>query len=213
MLNPLTRKILETIPYPVFSATGLGLLTAGSDDSTYALAKRAVAQGDLLSLRRGLYALPPLFRVAPLDPYLAAQEIYGPSYVSLEAALSLHGWIPEAVHTITCVTNRLPRDFETPLGLYSYRHSRQKALYAGVTLTNAPNGQTLMLATPLKALADYVETKGLTWNSCAPLVESLRIEPSQLGELRIHDFEELEGNYRQPRVRRFLAGIRKELAR
>ena len=69
------------------------------------------------------------------------------------------------------------------------------------------------MAKPLKALADYVASRGLDWTDSSPLVESLRIDEDNLETLETEDFEELEGVYKSARARKFLAGLRKELAK
>jgi len=70
-----------------------------------------------------------------------------------------------------------------------------------------------MIASALKALADYVYLHKLDWVSVEPVVSSLRVEEEQLRELTLDDFEALEGNYAGRRVNRFLAGVKKELIR
>ena len=52
-----------------------------------------LAQGDLVRVRKGLYVFGERYRHGPLDRILLANLVYGPSYVSLEYALSYHGLI------------------------------------------------------------------------------------------------------------------------
>ncbi|GAB1483560.1 hypothetical protein MASR2M78_23760 [Treponema sp.] len=68
-----------------------------------------------------------------------------------------------------------------------------------------------MLASPLKALSDYVYYKRLDWTSIDPLIESLRIEEDQIAELIQADFDEIEGNYTSLRDRRFLEAFQKDV--
>ncbi len=210
-MNRLTKSIIENLPNPVFSVHDLAVLEPSSDNIRHALVKRAVADGDLIIIRRGLYALSSLYRKVDINAFSVAQLIYGPSYISLESALSAHGWIPEGVRDIISVTCRLPKDFDTPLGHFSYVRVTQKTLYAGVRRVTNDAGMTWLIASPLKALADYVYSRRLDWTSIDPLINSLRIEEEQLAELVQGDFDELEGNYTSVRVRRFLEGIRKEV--
>jgi hypothetical protein len=210
-MNRLTKSIIEKLSNPVFSVHDLAVLEPSSDNTRHALVKRAVADGDLIIIRRGLYALSPLYRKNDISAFSLAQLIYGPSYISLESALSAHGWIPEGVRDIVSVTFRLPKDFDTPLGHFSYVRVTQKTLYAGVRRVANEAGMTWLIASPLKALADYVYCRRLDWTSVDPLIKSLRIEEEQLAELVQADFDELEGNYTSVRVRRFLEGIKKEV--
>lgn len=210
-MNRLTKSIIENLSNPVFSVHDLAVLEPSSDNIRHALVKRAVADGDLLIIRRGLYALSPLYRKIDISAFSVAQMVYGPSYISLESALSAHGWIPEGVRGIVSVTCRLPKDFDTPIGHFSYIRVTQKTLYAGIKRVTNDAGMSWMIASPLKALADYVYCRRLDWTSVDPLIKSLRIEEEQLGELVQADFDELEGNYTSVRVRRFLEGIKKEV--
>jgi len=212
-MNRLTKSIIENLPNPVFSVHDLAVLEPSSDNIRHALVKRAVADGDLIIIRRGLYALSPVYRKVDINVFSAAQLIYGPSYISLESALSIHGWIPEGVRDIVSVTSRLPKDFDTPIGHFSYIRVTQKTLYAGVRRITNDDGTTWLIASPLKALADYVYCRKLDWTSVEPLIKSLRIEDDQLSELVQADFDEVEVNYTGVRVRRFLEGIKKEVLR
>lgn len=125
-MNRLTKRIIENIPNPFFSVHDLTVLEASSDNTRHALVKRAVADGDMIIIRRGLYALASVYRKANIKTFSVAQLIYGPSYISLESALSAHGWIPEGVRDIVSVTSRLPKDFDTPIGHFSYIAFRSK---------------------------------------------------------------------------------------
>lgn len=114
-MNRLTKSIIENIPNPVFTVHDLAVLEPSSENIRHALVKRAVADGDLIIIRRGLYALSPLYRKNDINAFSVAQLVYGPSYISLESALSTHGWIPEGVRDIVSVTSRLPKNFDTSI--------------------------------------------------------------------------------------------------
>lgn len=176
-----------------------------------ALLKRAVASGEVWRVRRGLYCLSTQYLKQPIDPLGLAQRIHGPSYISLESALSYHGWIPEAVHAITCASLQRSREFSTPLGLFSFVRVPQLDFFGGVSRASGEGGDNFFLATPLKALSDYVYVCRRDWYSAGPLVESLRVDEEALAGLTSEMFDEVAPLYRSARVRRFLAGLRKEL--
>ena len=75
---------------------------------------RMIHAGQLLRLRRGLYATR-----SDIHPYCLAASIYGPSYVSFETALSFHGLIPDAVYEIMSATLKRAKEFEKR---YIYSH-------------------------------------------------------------------------------------------
>jgi predicted transcriptional regulator of viral defense system len=118
---------------------------------------RLLASGAIVRLKKGLYCFGEAFRKEPLSREYLANLIYGPSYVSLEYALSHHGLIPERVETVTSVTTRRSRDFETPFGTFSYRMLKGPRYAVGAILETA--GKTpFLVASPEKALADKVWT-------------------------------------------------------
>lgn len=210
-MNRLVKAILEYVPVPVFTTLEISSLVPGSANTRYSLVKRAIAAGDIIRIKRGLYTLAPLYRKGTLNPFSVSQMILTLSYISLETALSNCGWIPEAVRTITAVTNRTATEFMTPIGHFTYEKVPQKILFAGVERMQDASGNVWFQATPLKALADYVYLHGFDWTSSQPLIESLRIDGDSLREITKADFIELEGNYTNHRVIRFLEGLKKEL--
>jgi len=175
------------------------------------LLKRAVASREVWRIHRGLYGLSDRYTKGKINPLEVAQRVHGPSYISLETALSQHGWIPEGVQAVTSVILGRSRTFHTPVGLFSFTRVPQRRLLAGVRRVSAERGGAFFLATPLKALADHVYAQKLDWRSAAPVVESLRIEEQSLAELTGELFDEVLSAYKPGRVRRFLAGLRKDL--
>ncbi|MBI2347014.1 MAG: hypothetical protein HYV03_09120, partial [Deltaproteobacteria bacterium] len=77
-MERLVDIIRRSIPQDSFSDAELMTLLAGTQDRRYGLIKRAIAQGDLVHLRRGLYCLAEPHRRHPLNLFALAQKIYGP---------------------------------------------------------------------------------------------------------------------------------------
>ena len=149
---------------------------------------RWLASGDLLSLRRGLYLLGPLWREEPLSLPLVANVMFGPSYVSLEFALSAHGLIPENVVTITSVTTRRSRDMATPVGRFSYSHLPLQLYGLDVRFEQNIDGTSYLMASPTQALCDLLvlsrRMKSASTKAMREyLFEDLRIEPEELASL------------------------------
>ncbi len=112
-------------------------------------------QGLLLQLRRGLYILGKTERkIEPSRPYLAAQ-IYQPSYVSLEYALSRYGLIPERVADVTSVTTRKTARFANDFGTFTYQ-TVKPAAFRGFIAQKDESGLSYFIAEPEKAVADFV---------------------------------------------------------
>lgn len=104
--------------------------------------------------------------------FYCANAIYGPSYVSLESALSIHGFIPEGVFQVTSCTTLKTNTFETPLGVFSYRNLKPE-LFFGYHLQQW-NGHHYAIAGPEKTIIDYLylhriespeELESLRWNT------------------------------------------------
>jgi len=69
------------------------------------------------------------------------------------------------------------------------------------------------MASPIKALADYVHVHRKDWVSLEPVFEDLRIDPEEMKTVSLDEIGLLLANYSSTRVARFLRGVRKELGR
>ncbi len=209
-MNILVEKIIENVPSDVFSDTTLKQLVKGSNASRYGLVKRAIQSGQIVHLRRGLYALSDKFRRKPFNLYEIAQKIYGPSYVSCESALAHHGWIPEAVYTITNISSKRSVEFKTQVGIFSYFHISSNSFLAGVRRVESEAGAFLM-ATPWRALLDYMYIHKKKWLSLEPLINDLRIDEDKFQNVDFRVLEELYLAIRSARIQNFIKNIKKEL--
>ena len=152
-----------------------------------------LAKGDLVGVRRGLYVVGESYRTGSISRELLANLIYGPSYVSLDYALSYHGLIPERVEDVTSVTTGKARRFQTPFGVFTYRPQPLDRYASGLTLAGELPGRYL-IASPEKALVDKVwcdkRFKPTRINDFAAyLFEDLRIDADRLATLdpaRLH---------------------------
>jgi hypothetical protein len=209
----ITQLAIEKAQRSIFTREDAAFWAGSEGAALNSLLKRAVKAGEVVRYRQGVYGLAPRFKRETVHPFELAQYLHGPSYLSLECALSHHGWIPEAVFTVTCVTQARSRSFQTPLGLFSFTRIPQELFFAGVQREMTPGGGAYLMATPLKALADYVYVHRPEWNTLASACESLRIEEGELDGLDGGMFEELEGVYRERLVLEFLDNVRKEVMR
>lgn len=211
-MKTITEIALERARNGVFTLEEVNCWVAGSPDRQYSLLKRAMNAGEVLRIRSGLYCLAPRYLSAKPNPLVLAERIYGPSYISLETALSYHGWIPEAAYAVTSASLPRSTEFDTPVGFFTYTHVPQQTLLADVQRVEAgKSGESFLIASPLKAVADYVYVHKCNWTSARPLFESLRIEEDCLAETTPGSIDRLHANYRSKRVKRFLKGLRREL--
>lgn len=210
-MQTITEMALERAREGVFTRDQTAHWVGGRGARLDALLKRALAKNEIHRVHRGLYCLDYRYTRQRVDPLELAQRIHGPSYVSLETALSHHGWIPEGVRAITCAAVGRSRTFDTPFGLFRFTSVPKRRFFGAVRRVHGSNGEAFFLATPLAALADLVYVRKHDWRSVEPLVESLRIEEEDLEELGSDDFDEALDAYRPGRVHRFLLGLRRDL--
>jgi len=114
---------------------------------------RWTADGTVVQLRRGLYALGEPYQIVEPDPYELSNALVPGSYVSLETVLASHGLIPESVFVTTAVTTGRTGSRKTPLGTFAYQHVRPE-LFWGYEPVEVGDGRTAFVATPEKALLD-----------------------------------------------------------
>ncbi|MBI1869699.1 MAG: hypothetical protein HYS07_00735 [Chlamydiae bacterium] len=206
----LIDTILERISEDVISDDVLSVLIAKTKASRYGLVNRAIAHGDLVHIRQGLYLLAERYRRRRVNLFELAERIYGPSYVSLESALSYHGWIPEAVYEVTSASMKRSREFHAPIGTFSFKSVSKNAFYVGVE--RVVRDQTIFfMANPWKALIDYIYVYKKDWKSLKPVRESLRVEDEFLNEVDPELLDELLESYGSQRVEKFILGIQKEI--
>ena len=199
-------KIIKSAELPgVITSSDLIHLIEGTSARRQALIKRALANGDLVQIRRGLYMINKIFQDKKTDSFELAQWIYGPSYISFESALSHWQLIPEAVYTVTSASSRRSVEFKTPLGVFSYVRIPFSPLFTGVQRYSKGNS-VFFMAKPWRALCDYVYASKKMW-AIKELVEFLRLE--DLPPLAKRDLVVLNKFYRNRRVNRFLNTVNK----
>ncbi len=202
-MNRLTKHFFHARS-KLFTFSDAAVALGRSSQSRHGLIKRAIAAGDILKLRRGLYCLAPKYQQHRIDTYAISQHLYGPSYISFESALSYHGWIPEAVYTCTNACMKPSKELTTPLGMFSYKRVLQKTLYLGVEQCRDQQGNQFFMASPAKALADYVYIHKPNWKTIYDVINSLRIDIEDLNSVQPAELMALAANDTIGRVRTFL---------
>lgn len=148
--------------------------------------------GELQSLRRGLYIPGPEADLPGPEPFLMANHLRGPSYVSLESALSYWGIIPERVYEISSVTLKTSKVYNTSVGRFSYRHLSAPYYSFGIRSVQFGDQQTAMVATCEKAICDkIVLTAGVLLRSQSQtrdfLLEDMRMDEDMLRNLNVSE--------------------------
>jgi hypothetical protein len=116
---------------------------------------RWAKKGDIVPLRKGMYAFPPEEATSAPEILTIANRLYEPSYISMEYALSLYELIPEYVPTVTSVTTRKTMSFENALGKFSYQHVVPRA-FRGFRQEKQAHDRQVFVAEPEKAVLDFL---------------------------------------------------------
>lgn len=143
----------------------------------------------LIRVKKGIYIFGKNFARQPYSSEVLANMIYGPSYVSLEWACQYYRLIPEKVTTVTSITTQRSKQFQTPLGLFTYNHLPLQVFSVGVTLIKLSDNQQALIATKEKALSDLLVLRRGGFSSKKhfkeTLFEDLRIDEEDLDTLNI----------------------------
>ncbi len=140
----------QLAPLTVFSPQDIALLDPSYRRETLYDWERA---GKVVKLRNKHYIFADE-ELRNVDYYLVSNELYEPSYVSLELALNHYGIIPESVSIFTACTTKKTQEFETPVGTFRYR-SLRPALFFGYDLLPVRERQ-VKIASLEKAVLDML---------------------------------------------------------
>ena len=107
----------------------------------------------LQKIRNSWYRL----KEAPLDSdtlFFISNQIYQPSYISLETAMSHYGFIPEGVFKVTAVSTLKTNNFQTVIGNFGYQNIKP-SLYFGYLMVPFGNFY-FKIAAPEKTILDFL---------------------------------------------------------
>ena len=113
-------------------------------------------KGDLIRLKQGVFVVHPDLSGHQLSLFLIGNNLYGPSYISLQSALRYYGLIPEFVFTTCSMTMKPSQIFYNSLGRFEYVHISEEAFPIGIKEMTFNDGYSVLMATPEKALCDLI---------------------------------------------------------
>ena len=160
----------------------------GLKDSTIdTYISRFLKYKEIYRLKNGLYVSADFFDENRNDisySFYLANVIRTPSYVSSWAALQYYNLTTEAIHSVTSVTTKVTRDYQTKVGNFAYQ-SINKELFSEFLL--AKGKFEVFIASPSKALFDllYFRTnqfRGVPLEKIKALAEDLRIDIDEMGK-------------------------------
>lgn len=137
-------------------------------------------KGLLQKVRNGWYVLNEN-GVSEPHRFSISNQIYKPSFISLESALSWYGLIPEGVFITTAISSRKTQRFEGDLGVFTYQ-SLPACCMVGFQFVESLDW-SFKIAKPEKALVDYLHLHP-EYSTLAD-IESLRLNPVAMESLNV----------------------------
>ncbi|CDZ81573.1 hypothetical protein BN1013_02109 [Candidatus Rubidus massiliensis] len=204
------KDVLKKIKTPyVDTQTLLVLLQEYKKPREYI--RRKVINGELIRLKNGFFLIRDKIETeaGTTIPYeLVANLLYGPSYVSLEWALSFYGMIPEKVYTISSMTLGRNKLFKTSIGDFAYHALSEKCYDVGITQKkNSDFIGSFFIATPEKAIIDTISKtcKGLNkYELKDELLLSQRMDEEAITQLDKKLLEQIAKVYKSRSVDNFI---------
>lgn len=216
-METLTKAIVQAgWSNRILTEAQLARVLDGTPQRRYNLVNRALHRGELVRLRRARYMLVPRLAGQLPHPFVVAQALRPGSYVSLESALSYHGWIPEAVPLTLSVTHGRRGDEIATKEMGTFRYY-PLALNRGYFLECVDRivltGQAALLAQPLRALLDRFCLHKQEWPGLDALRQGLRIEEEVLATIRAESLEPLRQIYKHQRMQRLIDQMQEEISK
>jgi len=198
-------QLAKHIPRSVFTHEQIEAVLYPHVNNVNAKIAYMVKKGELLRLKKGVYAFANGYQTDPVDMISAANILYTPSYVSFEYALSYYGLIPERVHEITSATMRMKKVFATPIGRFSYKVVPLQAYAIGVDWFYDDVHGGKLIATAEKALCDKIRSdRGIgrlsRMKMAIYLEQDLRIDMEMFYQLDPTLFEAIAAAYGSPNL-------------
>jgi predicted transcriptional regulator of viral defense system len=173
---------LKALPYfnkDTLYQLGEQLKLESSTIDTYI--SRFLKYKDILRLKNGLYVTTDFFEKNKSDisySFYLANIIRTPSYVSSWAALQYYNLTTEAIHSITSITPKVTRKYQTKAGNFVYQ-SIKKDIFSDFSLVEGKFN--FYIASPAKALFDLLyfrtrQLKGIKLEDIEKIVEDLRVD-------------------------------------
>jgi len=210
-------RLRRAIPTEEFDYTLLTSLLSGYSGVRQKI-HQLLRSGVIVRVKKGLYVFGPEYTHTAVCKEVLANLIYGPSCISLEYALAFHGLIPERVETITSITPKKDKVFDTPLGRFTYRYLVLEKYAEGIGQVWIDDKHPVLMATIEKALCDYISLNKVPIltgyrETREFLEEDLRIDPSHWARFNLIELRRLNRIYRNKNIEQILEVLDQEAHR
>jgi predicted transcriptional regulator of viral defense system len=198
------KNLLEQLkPLPYFSKNTvyqLGKQLELKDSTVNTYISRFLKSKEIIQLKKGFYVTTDFFERNKNDvsySFYLANIIRTPSYVSSWTALQYYDLTTEAIYSITSVTPKVTRNYQTKAGNFSYQ-SIKKDLFSGFSI--AKGKFDFFIASPSKALFDllYFRTNQFRSKSAKnikALIEELRVDIDEMDKNEQKNFYTMMKKY------------------
>jgi hypothetical protein len=148
----------------------------------------------------------------PFNKFVLANLIYGPSYITGQTALAFWNMIPERVELIISMTTKRKKQFETPVGRFSYLYCPKKVFSLGIQLEGTGDQKRFLIASPEKALCDMTaaQTHISTKKEMKEFLELMRLDYNDNKNLNLSLLEEIKTGYRKQSLKLLLNCLKEE---
>jgi predicted transcriptional regulator of viral defense system len=178
----------------------LGKQLGLKDSTVNVYISRFLKYKDIYRLKNGLYVSADFFEKNRNDisySFYLANVIRTPSYISSWAALQYYNLATEAIHSITSVTLKVTKEYQTKAGNFSYQ-SISKDFFTDFSL--AKGKFDFFIASPSKALFDLLyfrtnQLRSIKSENIKTLVEELRIDIDEMDKGEQEKFYKLINKY------------------
>ncbi len=211
--------LLEKLPQPEIRTGMLLSLMADYADPRGRIHDLTL-NGLLRPVKRGVYLAASVRGMRPYSKELLANMVYGPSYVSLESALSLYGFVPERVEAITSICLGQSRTFTTAVGVFEYCHAGESVYPHGVMLRPVDSQVSFLCASPEKALLDFIHIRESAANFGHPadffgyVIHSHRLDLATIQEtINIQKLQAISGQYTLKKIHWFASELIGKIAK
>jgi predicted transcriptional regulator of viral defense system len=198
------KNLLEQLKYLSYFSKStvyqLGKQLELKDSTVKTYISRFLRYKEIIQLKNGLYVTTDFFEKNKNDvsySFYLANIIRTPSYVSSWTALQYYNLTTEAIYSITSVTPKVTRNYQTKAGSFSYQ-SIKKELFSDFSLIKGKFD--FFIAFPSKALFDllYFRTNQFRSKSAKNikvLIEELRIEIDEMDKNEQEKFYKMIKKY------------------
>jgi hypothetical protein len=170
-----------------------------------------ITNKDIVRVKKGIYVLGKEYN-KPYNKFVLGNLIYGPSYITGQTALAFWNIIPERVELIISMTAKRKKQFETPVGRFSYLCCPQKVFNVGIQLEDAGDQKRFLIASPEKALCDItaMQTHISTKKEMKEFLELMRLDYSADKNLDVSLLEEIKTGYRRQSIKLLLNCLKED---